>query len=1369
MPRTSSVDFVFRSAGLSWAEEQPYFGRERREAAFLRELPNVLFLRVRAYGKLHVVPWIRQWPFVSTGPGGDGQQVPGITDVASESAGKGQGLFPFSIVTKRFITFFLSSRTGNLFNWHAVQQGTTNVRELIAYRREAEQYLGQDDHLYRIDWAQDGPTPCLRTDVEDRGQGANVMRIWLLGASDASIDLCGARTASGSDATSKTRARSLQMASRWRTYAESYVLSHPTELVDAARVRKPFLHRTKLEEEGDDANGDGDVPKGRRRWVSDGLVEESGQSGEDSELPLRITVKTDCRGYCGWAIPAAQNANNSEDESKRDGRMAKRFSSHLLSLHHPPRGHSSARHRPARADPHAVRRSTKKYTGARAPSLAVLAALATLAGAAPLDNVATTTPAPGPISADVPDFLCPALASSPATTGAGFSATPAAQPFRCAVETTTAPPPAPQQQQQQQRLAYKTFYLSACNGEPVATHTVVDVDFDAYTVAHAPDTRRNKDAANNYRRRRTRSSRSLPDSFIKSPQDESNLYSDFTPTLSFSPPSSNAQIARGDATTYSSSSTPSASPTECSELYTSRTIPDRYELGNDGRWHKLSVWSSCSLCQCDTQTSHDVDDSADNEISATGVTNDAVGDDEQDLSNVSATASSTPTGSSNPSPVVLPVGWDRRSDSAVYRVPLIVIASLLVAIAVCSAVWFTFFWRRRQRLAKQLAQARDLEKKRRKAEGIESGSEEDMDDDSDDGNGRRSSRNRGDAAVYADGERREKKDEGKAKARWARATAQWKAHARWIARRRRGRTGIVDGMRQRDDAMASGVSLARSTASSRASSRNEAAAAMRISRDGGEAGRQAELELPPGPEEEEIAGRDPMPGIRVRAGDGPMTGNRSGGALRDPEISSEASRMGMGRGSSGQDQLHFRNENQALGHNEDHRDLGGRGEVEAEGEAAVINANQSPSGASRSQLLPRPRSRIGEVNTVPLPLSRYPSRHPLETSEPPWDRDYDHPPLEGDIDDEEQREAMSPPAYRVRGIAHVSGVPRTDRRRTRTRLRRDQKSASGLGYVPNSEDCAPYSSSEDECDDASGSTISTRDDGTSPVDTNMHIAVDDKHALARLAEYASAPPPLSPASPPTTTATSPSSSSYVHSQQLPEANAPPETDWFEGYAAAVCDDDMTADSPGAGPGPSTVFARAASPSSSRSGSPSCSQLSGSHAVSRSGARSLFPAPPQPVTSCLAYAPADAGLRLDHSGFGFNATVTADSKDSRLLSEDAHMQRYHDFSRGFDFELGLGLDPDEEVDDVIGGMFGPSAPPFEDALADASAPPMFFDEEGGAMEEQEYTLSRDNPRRDVQVESTCVHQIGAEPSPPPPPPDIVHSETSDRDAVLSAVR
>lgn len=55
------------------------------------------------------------------------------------------------------------------------------------------------------------------------------MRIWLLGARDASIDLRGARE--------------VGVAARWRAYAESYVLKHATELVDTGRLRRPFLLR----------------------------------------------------------------------------------------------------------------------------------------------------------------------------------------------------------------------------------------------------------------------------------------------------------------------------------------------------------------------------------------------------------------------------------------------------------------------------------------------------------------------------------------------------------------------------------------------------------------------------------------------------------------------------------------------------------------------------------------------------------------------------------------------------------------------------------------------------------------------------------------------------------------------------------------------------------------------------------------------------------------------------------------------------------------------------------------------------------------------------------------------------------------------
>lgn len=38
------------------------------------------------------------------------------------------------------------------------------------------------------------------------------------------------------------------------------------------------------------------------------------------------------------------------------------------------------------------------------------------------------------------------------------------------------------------------------------------------------------------------------------------------------------------------------------DLYTSRTIPDRYELGTDGLWHKVCGWSSCTSCTGEVST-----------------------------------------------------------------------------------------------------------------------------------------------------------------------------------------------------------------------------------------------------------------------------------------------------------------------------------------------------------------------------------------------------------------------------------------------------------------------------------------------------------------------------------------------------------------------------------------------------------------------------------------------------------------------------------------------------------------------------------------------------------------------------------------------
>jgi hypothetical protein len=76
------------------------------------------------------------------------------------------------------------------------------------------------------------------------------MRIWLLGCADASIDVQavvpGSTLATMSAKKGEAIRRAAAKVARWRTYAESYVLQHATELVSErvrAQMRRPFLQR----------------------------------------------------------------------------------------------------------------------------------------------------------------------------------------------------------------------------------------------------------------------------------------------------------------------------------------------------------------------------------------------------------------------------------------------------------------------------------------------------------------------------------------------------------------------------------------------------------------------------------------------------------------------------------------------------------------------------------------------------------------------------------------------------------------------------------------------------------------------------------------------------------------------------------------------------------------------------------------------------------------------------------------------------------------------------------------------------------------------------------------------------------------------
>ncbi|KAF7312114.1 Histone deacetylase complex, SIN3 component [Mycena indigotica] len=65
--------------------------------------------------------------------------------------------------------------------------------DIVRYRREAERYVGQDDHLYRMEWVRETKT----------------MRVFLVSNDDPSVN--------GGD--------------RWREYVSTYVMRHPTEWI----------------------------------------------------------------------------------------------------------------------------------------------------------------------------------------------------------------------------------------------------------------------------------------------------------------------------------------------------------------------------------------------------------------------------------------------------------------------------------------------------------------------------------------------------------------------------------------------------------------------------------------------------------------------------------------------------------------------------------------------------------------------------------------------------------------------------------------------------------------------------------------------------------------------------------------------------------------------------------------------------------------------------------------------------------------------------------------------------------------------------------------------------------------------------------
>lgn len=107
------------------------------------------------------------------------------------------------------------------------------AHDAIRYRREAEQHVGSDDNLYRIDWvripfddllAAGYSYNCLK--LQDKS--TSILKFQLVGVDDPSIEEDNSERG------------------RWREYIATYVMCHPTERTPATRedkISRPFLRR----------------------------------------------------------------------------------------------------------------------------------------------------------------------------------------------------------------------------------------------------------------------------------------------------------------------------------------------------------------------------------------------------------------------------------------------------------------------------------------------------------------------------------------------------------------------------------------------------------------------------------------------------------------------------------------------------------------------------------------------------------------------------------------------------------------------------------------------------------------------------------------------------------------------------------------------------------------------------------------------------------------------------------------------------------------------------------------------------------------------------------------------------------------------
>ncbi|KAF8226309.1 hypothetical protein L208DRAFT_1302590 [Tricholoma matsutake] len=117
------------------------------------------------------------------------------------------------LITALVQTILADNRCQEL--WRLLQSAQNSEiitkQDIIRYRREAEQHVGPDDHLYRVQWVCD--LKCIH--------------VYLVGMDDPSMDTDGS------------------VVGRWRGYVDTYVLSYPTEWMPAPKKGRSavFLRR----------------------------------------------------------------------------------------------------------------------------------------------------------------------------------------------------------------------------------------------------------------------------------------------------------------------------------------------------------------------------------------------------------------------------------------------------------------------------------------------------------------------------------------------------------------------------------------------------------------------------------------------------------------------------------------------------------------------------------------------------------------------------------------------------------------------------------------------------------------------------------------------------------------------------------------------------------------------------------------------------------------------------------------------------------------------------------------------------------------------------------------------------------------------